>query len=431
MAELEHPFMRAPYESLSKYCRNTQKLVEKESSGIQAAAKKLSRSKKKGDKKHVHKSLTSMVKKLTVLKRKLDEGAKQSEKYLTRTSIRARHIAKMEQSETNPLYRVLVTKQRLDRVIVDYLLREGHYDVAEKMVQESKLDHLVDLELFKTLNKISSSLIHGDCTTALLWCGANRSRLKKIESSLEIQLRFQEYIELLRKGDHRAGVEYVRTNMVAPTLSSSSSSSSGGGGDGENSMSGNNTRGGLLSSSSSSSMAVGSSSCSMDDATLSVIKTAMGMLAFVKESGWGPYDSYFKNERRSDLARQFRSHLLQINGLPSNSLLKVTLQSGLFALKTPHCGLKQHMNNNCPPCSQELRDVAATIPTASRLRSCIVCRITGEVMDEHNLPMALPNGNVYSSAALRSISEHHEGHVIDPKTGDKYRLADCQTVYVL
>lgn len=54
-------------------------------------------------------------------------------------------------------------------------------------------------------------------------------------------------------------------------------------------------------------------------------------------------------------------------------------------------------NIDCPSCDVNLRVLAGRIPMSHHVNSTIVCRISGEVMDSENEPLAFPNGNVYSS----------------------------------
>lgn len=54
-------------------------------------------------------------------------------------------------------------------------------------------------------------------------------------------------------------------------------------------------------------------------------------------------------------------------------------------------------NIDCPSCDLNLRVLAGQIPMSHHVNSTIVCRISGEVMDSENEPLAFPNGNVYSS----------------------------------
>lgn len=43
-----------------------------------------------------------------------------------------------------------------------------------------------------------------------------------------------------------------------------------------------------------------------------------------------------------------------------------------------------------------LGKLAEEVPFSHHANSTIVCRITGKIMDEDNMPMAFPRGSVYS-----------------------------------
>ena len=93
---------------------------------------------------------------------------------------------------------------------------------------------------------------------------------------------------------------------------------------------------------------------------------------------------------------QFRADNFALNSLTSQPLLSVTLQAGLSALKTPMCYQPENKNINCPVCSDTLGELAEKLPLSHHVNSTIVCRLSGEIMDEDNPPMALQNGYVYS-----------------------------------
>jgi macrophage erythroblast attacher len=70
---------------------------------------------------------------------------------------------------------------RLQRHLVDYLLRRGYTDSAEVLARDEHLNGLsdVDIELFKDLQRIEDALRSGSATDALQWCKDNASTLKK------------------------------------------------------------------------------------------------------------------------------------------------------------------------------------------------------------------------------------------------------------
>ncbi len=83
--------------------------------------------------------------------------------------------------------------------------------------------------------------------------------------------------------------------------------------------------------------------------------------------------------------------------LTPQPLLKTTLQAGLSSLKTPHCYKRDHEKNlKCPVCMEQYGLLAQGLPNAHYMNSVLVCRLSGGIMDERNMPMVLPNGFVYS-----------------------------------
>lgn len=70
---------------------------------------------------------------------------------------------------------------------------------AARLAQETSSEQLSDMHIFAEVRQVIEALKQHDCSAALAWCADNRSRLKKIKSSLEFKLRLQEFIELVRK----------------------------------------------------------------------------------------------------------------------------------------------------------------------------------------------------------------------------------------
>lgn len=90
---------------------------------------------------------------------------------------------------------------RLNRLLVDYLLRQGYADSARELAQTQGIEDLTDTGVFEECGKIEKSLRSGRVQEALAWCGELKPALKKINSPLEMELRLQQFIELARSGD--------------------------------------------------------------------------------------------------------------------------------------------------------------------------------------------------------------------------------------
>jgi hypothetical protein len=92
----------------------------------------------------------------------------------------------------------LLCRQRLSRALTDHLLRRGYSETASQLVQEESIVDLVELEAFSNCQIVIEALRERDCSKGLQWCGSNRAKLNRNESSLEFKFRLQEFVELLR-----------------------------------------------------------------------------------------------------------------------------------------------------------------------------------------------------------------------------------------
>lgn len=138
------------------------------------------------------------------------------------------------------------------------------------------------------------------------------------------------------------------------------------------------------------------------DVYLKEIQQVMALLAFTSKTECKVYKKYFDQARWEALVEQFRTDNFSLNNLPHQPMLKISLQAGLSALKTPFCYQKDNKNINCPVCEEEtFGKLAEKLPMSHHVNSCIVCRITGKIMNEDNPPMVLQNGNVYSREVLK------------------------------
>ena len=84
---------------------------------------------------------------------------------------------------------------------------------------------------------------------------------------------------------------------------------------------------------------------------------------------------------------------------------------------------------NCPVCCQPYATLAAHVPTVERAYSSLVCRLTGECMDDTNPPLVLPSGHVYSRKVLTALAESDA--LVDPCTGERLVLGQLRRAYFL
>ncbi|KAJ2358068.1 GID complex subunit containing RING finger motif, partial [Coemansia sp. RSA 2618] len=331
--------------------------------------------------------LGGLIDRLKTLKRKLEEAKSEEALLIQRSKQRATDLSELSrfESATQPEFQRWC-RSRLDRVLIDYMLRNGSVETAQLLAANGNLEHFADSSLFALVMSTERELCEDhSCGGALQWCAENRSALRKIQSALEFELRLQEYIEMIRAGQTAGAIVYAKKHLT--TWSSTQ---------------------------------------------MARIQRAMTLLAFAPATQCAPYKTMFDEARWELLAREFRSVIFRLFNLPEQPLLHLLLQTGLSALKTPACisdDPAEH-NRNCPVCQTEtLGKLAQDLPLSHHVNSNLVCRISGEKMDDNNPPMRLPNGYVYSCNALSDMAAKH-GKIKCPRTDQIYNMGDAKKLFV-
>ena len=163
------------------------------------------------------------------------------------------------------------------------------------------------------------------------------------------------------------------------------------------------------------------------------VQQAMATLAFAdpQKSDIREYQQLFAPGRWDELASLFLQANEQVYSCGEQAPVLYALLAGLSVLKTPCCSDPSQRNPNCPVCSVAGHKLADSLPFGHHSQSHLVCRISGEVMDDNNPPLALPNGEVYSQSALQAQAAAGGGYVSCPRTGERFRLEAARTAYII
>ena len=393
MKAMEHQTLKVPYEILNKKFRSAQKNIDREISHVQNSINDLERAVQKKDNNPVtigsiNDLLNGVVSKLSILKRKSNESLSDELEAANVCKKRLEHLKDYcLKSNSNDAAITQWKKKRLDRMLVDHFLRSGYYDSAINLALHSQIESLTNIDLFLVSRQVEDSLKNRETYRCLNWCHDNKSKLRKIKSSLEMKLRQQEFIELVRKDKRLEAVKHARKHFS--NLEDSN---------GQN----------------------------ID------LQRVMGLLAFPADTPIEPYKSLFDESRWDQLIEQFRTDNFKLYQLSTSSVFSVALQAGLSALKTPHCYKKDgEKNGDCPVCSELLNKLASNLPCAHCSQSRLVCYISGQPLNEHNHPLVLPNGHVYGEQSLRRMASENNGRITCPRTKEAFDIKDAEKVFVM
>ncbi|KAK7462882.1 GID complex subunit containing RING finger motif [Stygiomarasmius scandens] len=391
----EQPFAKVPYENYRKVFRTSAKHIEREFNAVQNTSKDISSRFKSenASNEDLVSSIDNMIGRMQTLKRKLSDLHENAGKP-TQDVMRERlqHLGLLENvQDTNSPEFARWADTRLDRWLVDWCLRNGKENTARQIAREKDIEILVDLDLFSDIRRIETALERHSCTEALAWCSENKAALRKAKNTLEFDLRLQEYIELCRAEKKQEAIAYMKKHIVP-----------------------------------------------WHTTHLPQIKQASNLLAFSPRTNCSPYKRLYDSSRWVSLVKCFRQSIYLLNTLPTEPLLNLSLYAGLVSLKLPACFDPSTKNVDCPVCDGEssgsqsmgLGKLAAEVPFSQRSNSSIVCRISGKIMDADNMPMAFPDGQVYSREALEEMAAKNGNKVTCPRNGTVCEFSKLRKVFI-
>eukprot|EP01122_Echinamoeba_exundans_P014092 TRINITY_DN6314_c0_g1_i1.p1 TRINITY_DN6314_c0_g1~~TRINITY_DN6314_c0_g1_i1.p1 ORF type:complete len:392 (+),score=52.56 TRINITY_DN6314_c0_g1_i1:127-1302(+) len=390
--DLEHALLRVPFERLSNVFKNSTRSIEKDLNAVVQSIRQLCSTKQDALKpQSISSDLQKLITKLEALKKKLDEVNRQEEQFMdllqNRLHFLQRHAAiDVSGGPFGPA--AAVHEDRLNRMIIDFALRNELWDTAAQLSHVHGLSDFVEVELYiSKAKKIIYCLEKHDVSEALKFCVLNRTRLKKLGNTLGLELRIQEFVLLVSKSAYTEAIRYAQEQLAPLALESP----------------------------------VG----------LSRVKHGMAMLAFGADPNSEISVELNGPARWHWLKSAFKDTFQQLYGMMSMPPLNLAIEIGLSAMKMPSCGHAETATTDCPVCSNIGSSLAVSLPLAQIGHSTLVCPITKRLMDEDNFPLVLPNGFVYSRQALEEMATRNEGMVYCPRSGDQYPFASLKRAFIL
>ncbi|CDW78602.1 lissencephaly type-1-like motif-containing protein [Stylonychia lemnae] len=221
---IEAPFIKIVHESFKSH----KKYIEKE---VNLIVTKINAIKKQGSTKGaqtVIDTIDQLISKLNQLKTKYNKML-EAEDYLFQVmKKRLQHLNFMNENQVNPEVMKDYFTKRLNRIIIDYMLRENYFDSAQIYIEETGLKDFVDLEVFEETSKILAKLKQRDCQDALTWCNTHKTKLQKLnfgEDQKFLNIIQQVMGFLIFRNDQRDKYEFYRlfalpdTPMISQSLS--------------------------------------------------------------------------------------------------------------------------------------------------------------------------------------------------------------------
>lgn len=125
-------------------------------------------------------SLDAMISRMQGLKRKMESLQEDEKKIHIQSRKRIQHLEDLyKMTSLADVKYDEWSRVRLDRLLVDHMLRSGYTESAKQLAKEKGIEDIVDLGVFVQCQRIAESLRRGEVKEALQWCAENKAALKK------------------------------------------------------------------------------------------------------------------------------------------------------------------------------------------------------------------------------------------------------------
>ncbi|KRX04401.1 hypothetical protein PPERSA_05662 [Pseudocohnilembus persalinus] len=395
--KIEYPFIRLPYDVGVKNFKCTRKIIEKEMSSILQQIVFMKKQ-EKIPKKETQDTIKELIQRLKNLKQDLKQQYHEQDQVYECCKQRIIHLNEISKIQNQPQQQITEEQKnqlknyhqiRLRRLIIDYLYREGHVQTAQQMIQIYNLQPYceLDIAIIQERNGIIEDLKKQSVSKAMTWCKTNKSKLQKLQSNLEFKLYRQHYITLIKQKQPHDALQFLR--RYSDTYKENHA---------------------------------------QDIEKIAILISIDPDNVQIK---YPRYKHFFDDNEWEKLIKLFKHEVYNVFSLTSQSLLNLNLSTGLSCLKTLNCFEQQYQSKDkCPVCQEDMKDMADNLPFIHKQQSNLICRITGEVMDQHNPAYMLPNGQVYGKNGIQKISEQNKGIFICPQTKSEYTQDELEKIYI-
>lgn len=186
---LDQPALKLPYELLRKNFKTAQTAVERDSTAVKDGLKKAANAAvtQSSSPDEILKNLDAMVARMQGLKRKLEACAEEDERLRSHSLARIEHLSELYTIPSlDDVKYERWSRMRLNRLLADYLLRNGHCKSAAALAEAKGIEKLVDMTAFLRMNDVKESLRERRFGEALSWCAENKKELRKADVSTPV-----------------------------------------------------------------------------------------------------------------------------------------------------------------------------------------------------------------------------------------------------
>lgn len=171
--------MRKNFKNVQKHCEHDEKEIL---ASLKSTANACLAKKDVNQDTQTLASLDGMINRMQGLKRKMEHFHDQEKALHQASRKRLQHLQDLYEipSLADVKYEEW-SRIRLNRLLVEYLVRQGFYESAKALAQEKRIEDLVDLSVHERCHRIATSLRNRNLGECLAWCQEHRPMIQKMK----------------------------------------------------------------------------------------------------------------------------------------------------------------------------------------------------------------------------------------------------------
>lgn len=199
----DQPLLRLPNDLARRNFKSVQRAVEREEKYVLPTLQEMSYGNLFDEQSpdQTLSTLDTMLSRMHGLKRKMQSLQEEEKKIQNQSRKRIQHLETLHKipSLADVKYDQW-SRVRLDRLLVDHMLRSGYSESAKQLASEREIEDLVDLGVFTQCQRVVESLRRGETKEALQWCGENKAALKKSQVCTVLCARVSAKVDIYTDG---------------------------------------------------------------------------------------------------------------------------------------------------------------------------------------------------------------------------------------
>ncbi|CAI9769185.1 unnamed protein product [Fraxinus pennsylvanica] len=247
----------------------------------------------------------------------------------------------------------------VNQIIINHFCREGEFGIVDCLINEASEPDAILVRLqFQEMHEILEAMKSRNVVPAFTWVSANRARLEKSGSNLELKLHKLRFVEILQNGTREDAISYAKT-CLSPLASSH----------------------------------------------MNEIQKLMGSILWAGKLDRSPYSDLIDPTRWETLSKELFQQFCNFMGQSSRNPLRVVVAAAVEGLPTLLKLAKIMAAKPDEWLAMKQLPVPMELGEEFQFHSIFVCPVSRDQGSKDNPPMLLPCGHVLCMQSIVKLSK--------------------------